>query len=60
MEKTKNRKSTKKKKLFIMIPAYNEEKSIAEVIHRAKNIKINNVEIITLVINDGSRDNTNA
>ena len=58
MEKTKNKKLAKKKSLFIMIPAYNEENTIAEVIHRANNIKINNVEIITLVINDGSKDNT--
>jgi len=58
MDQTKNQKLTKKKKLFIMIPAYNEEQSIVEVIHRAKSIKMNNVEIIILVINDGSRDNT--
>ena len=51
--------SQKKHKIFIIIPAYNEEQSIAEVIKRAKNIKINNnVEIVTLVINDGSRDDT--
>jgi glycosyltransferase involved in cell wall biosynthesis len=41
-----------------MIPAYNEEQSIGEVIRRAKNIKITNVEPVTLVINDGSKDDT--
>ncbi len=58
MEPSTSQKKHKKRKLFIMIPAYNEEQSITEVIKRAKNIKINNVEIITLVINDGSVDNT--
>jgi glycosyltransferase involved in cell wall biosynthesis len=58
METSTYHKEHKKRKLFIMIPAYNEEQSITEVIKRAKNIKIKNAEITTLVVNDGSRDNT--
>ncbi|MFX1519444.1 MAG: glycosyltransferase family 2 protein [Promethearchaeota archaeon] len=58
METSPPHKKHKKRKLFIMIPAYNEEQSITEVVNRAKNIKVENVEIITLVINDGSKDNT--
>ena len=58
MNASTSQKKYKKRKLFIMIPAYNEEKSITEVIKRSKKIEIKNVEIITLVINDGSKDNT--
>ena len=58
MNASTSQKRYKKRKLFIMIPAYNEEKSITEVIKRSKKIEIKNVEIITLVINDGSKDNT--
>jgi glycosyltransferase involved in cell wall biosynthesis len=42
-------------KITIIIPAYNEEKTIEEVISKVKNLKINK-EII--VIDDGSKDNT--
>jgi glycosyltransferase involved in cell wall biosynthesis len=46
-------KKTKHENLWALIPAYNEEKSIKEVIMRTKKI-VNNL----LIINDGSTDNT--
>ena len=45
------------KKVSIIIPAYNEEKTIAEIISRIKDLH-SSAEII--VINDGSTDNTAA
>ncbi len=42
------------KKLFIVIPAYNEEHSIGSVI---RELKQNNYEDI-IVVDDGSRDKT--
>ncbi|MEK6264557.1 MAG: glycosyltransferase family 2 protein [Clostridium sp.] len=47
----------KKKELLIMIPAYNEEKSIAIVLNKMYEAGINEIGDI-LVINDGSKDNT--
>jgi len=41
-------------KVYGLIPAYNEEENIQEVISRLKNIKI-----IPIVVNDGSTDRTN-
>ncbi|MFA5303586.1 MAG: glycosyltransferase family 2 protein [Candidatus Nanoarchaeia archaeon] len=46
-------KKTKNEELWVLIPAYNEEKSIKEVIFRTKKI-INNI----LIVNDGSTDKT--
>jgi poly-beta-1,6-N-acetyl-D-glucosamine synthase len=40
----------------ILIPAYNEEKTIEETVHHCSNLNYPNYEII--VINDGSKDNT--
>ncbi len=45
-------------KVLIIIPAYNEGKSILEVINRLKKIKLMGYEIDSLIINDGSSDNT--
>ena len=42
-------------KIIIIIPAYNEEKNINNVI---KSLKKENSEFECLVINDGSKDNT--
>ena len=48
------------KKLSIIIPAYNEEKSIVELLNRVKNVNLEKLglkkEII--VVNDGSKDAT--
>ena len=47
------------KNLSIIIPAYNEEKSIIEVINQLKNELMNlNLEYEILVVNDGSTDKT--
>ncbi|MGQ4872949.1 MAG: glycosyltransferase family 2 protein [Promethearchaeia archaeon] len=44
------------KKIVIIIPAFNEEKTIAEVIKKIKQLNLLNTEVI--VIDDGSNDNT--
>ena len=49
-------KKTKNPKTLIIIPAYNEEKSIEKVVNSVYNEKIENLDVI--VINDGSKDNT--
>jgi glycosyltransferase involved in cell wall biosynthesis len=46
-------KKLKNENVWVLIPAYNEEKSIKEVIFRTRKI-INNI----LIVNDGSIDNT--
>ncbi len=43
-------------KLSVIIPVYNEEDSVLELIERVKNSPVSNMEII--VIDDGSNDNT--
>ena len=45
-------------KLSIIIPAYNEEKTILEVIDRVKKVKIGNIKKEIIVIDDFSKDNT--
>ncbi len=47
-----------KKKLLIIIPAYNEEKNIIKTYQRIKKLKIKNYLIDYIIINDGSTDNT--
>lgn len=42
------------KKVYIVIPAYNEEKSLAKVIASLRKYKYNNI----IVVDDGSRDKT--
>jgi len=44
-------------KLSIIIPAYNEEGSIANIVHRIKNIKFP-IEYEIIIVNDGSTDGT--
>ena len=44
--------------LTILIPTYNEEATILELLGRVAEQKIDGVEIETLVIDDGSRDGT--
>lgn len=47
------------KKLSVVIPAYNEEKTICQILDRIVDVKlINNLEKEILIINDHSTDNT--
>ena len=46
------------KSVLIIIPAYNEEKSILNVVNNIKKVKTNNYIIDYIIINDGSSDNT--
>ena len=45
-------------KLSVIIPVYNEEKTIGEVIEKVKKVKINNVEKEIVIVDDCSKDNT--
>lgn len=45
-------------KVLIIIPAYNEEENIINTVNSIKNIKIKDIELDYIVINDGSTDNT--
>ncbi|MFH1317222.1 MAG: glycosyltransferase family 2 protein [Candidatus Woesearchaeota archaeon] len=45
-------------KLSIIIPTYNEEKTLVEVIKRVKNVKIGNISKEIIIVDDGSRDGT--
>ena len=55
MKKKSIQKKKYKNKISVIIPAYNEQNTIKEILKKVKNIKLKK-EII--VINDGSRDNT--
>ena len=43
------------KKVLIIIPAYNEEKSLEAVV---SSLKLKNVQLDYVIVNDGSKDNT--
>src|SRR3989344_2581429 len=45
-------------KLSILIPAYNESKTITELIERVKKVDTGEVKKEIIVIDDGSKDNT--
>ena len=45
-------------KLSIIIPVFNEEKTISEILKRINEIKISGVEKEIIVVNDGSSDGT--
>ena len=45
-------------KLSIIIPVFNEEKTIAEILKKVSEVKIPNVEKQIIVVNDGSTDAT--
>ena len=45
-------------KISILIPVYNEEKTILKVLNRVKETKISNIDYQIIVINDGSTDGT--
>ena len=42
-------------KLSIIIPAYNEEKTIIQTLKRIKKTKTDNINYEVIVINDGSK-----
>ena len=46
------------KKILIIIPAYNEEKSLVNVVKSIKSLKSKKYKIDYVIINDGSTDNT--
>jgi glycosyltransferase involved in cell wall biosynthesis len=45
-------------KLSIIIPVYNEEKTVAQVIHGVKSVDLPGIEREIVVVNDGSSDGT--
>lgn len=45
-------------KLSILIPVYNEEKTILKVIDKVKRVKIDDIEKEIIIVDDFSRDNT--
>ena len=46
------------KKLSILIPVYNEEKTLLNILERINECKIDSFDFETIIINDGSDDNT--
>lgn len=46
------------KKLSIIIPVYNEENTILQILNKIKLCQIENINFEIIVINDGSQDNT--
>ena len=46
------------KKLSILIPVYNEEKTILSILKRIDECRIDDFDFEIIVINDGSTDNT--
>ena len=46
------------KRLSILIPVYNEEKTLLKILERVHECKIENFDFETIIINDGSDDNT--
>lgn len=45
-------------KLSIIVPIYNEEKTVLDILKRVQNLEINGIEKETVLVNDGSSDNT--
>lgn len=45
-------------KALVIIPAFNEEENIVKTVNSLINIKISNVKLDYIIINDGSNDNT--
>ena len=45
-------------KISIIVPAYNEEKTIVEILEKVKNIEIEGIKKEVIVIDDCSKDNT--
>jgi len=47
-----------KMKLSIIIPVYNEEKTISVILDKVKNLTINGIEKEIIIVDDGSTDNS--
>ena len=45
-------------KLSVIIPAYNEEKTIIKVIDKVKNLQLKNISKEIIIVDDCSEDNT--
>jgi dolichol-phosphate mannosyltransferase len=45
-------------KLSVVIPAYNEERTVAETIQRVKNVDLRGLDLEIVVVDDGSKDQT--
>ena len=52
------KKVLKMLKLSVLVPVFNEESTIIEILERVNLQKIEGVEIETIVVDDGSKDNT--
>ena len=48
----------KKEKLSVVIPVYNEEKTIAEIVKKVQSVKIPNIIKELVIVNDSSSDNS--
>ncbi len=48
----------KRVKLSILVPSYNEEKTIIQILEQVARQKIENVEFERIIIDDGSKDNS--
>jgi len=47
-------------KLSIIIPVFNEEKTIADIVRKISRVHLPNLEKEIIVVNDGSQDQTGA
>ena len=45
-------------KLSVVIPAYNEERTVAETIRRVKTVDLGGLDLEVVVVDDGSKDQT--
>ena len=45
-------------KLSVVIPAYNEERTVAETIERVKTVQLDGIDLEIVVVDDGSKDRT--
>ena len=45
-------------KVSVIIPVYNEEKTIIDVLEKVNHQKINSISMEIIVINDGSKDHS--
>jgi len=46
------------RRLCVLLPAYNEEEHIGDVVRKIRQISIPDLQIVPLVVNDGSKDKT--